>query len=1447
MCCSIPNTVQKIIIPKPIAMQIVKSNYKYLLVALLVSSAFVSYTQQSTPGNPTSMNLNYIRTWDAVKPDTNRSNFVLSNGLQTALITTNYFDGLGRPFQKVVKQGSYPTGGSAVDLVIPTIYDEFGREAIKYLPFPANTARGNTSVNDGIFKLNPFHQDSAFSSTQYTGETWFYSQANFEASPLNRVTESFAPGNSWVGTSGQSSEANRHSIKTKYWINTAIDSVRIWTVTDNSGNFGTYASSSEYAAGVLFKNVSVDEQGNQVIEFKDKEEKTILKKVQLLSTVTDGGSGKGHYGWLCTYYIYDYMGRLRAVIQPAGVEILRTGSWNLTTSLLNDQCFRYEYDARSRMITKKVPGAGESSMVYDAKDRLVMTQDANLRNSQPTPQFTFTVYDDLNRAIKTGILSSSGSAKTHQAAAYTSSAYPNVGSYTNEIFTETFYDDYSWLPSLGNPFSNTRISGNDGHFLSSSNSFPYAQSLTQSFNTRTMITGTRVNVLGSSQYITSINYYDQRGRALQKVNTNITGFNDFNQNQYDFNGKILVSFSSNQLDLSIDLNDYLRTQIDYDDLGRIISLRKTPWHHTATPNVWTGGTEFEITRNEYDALGQLKKKKLEPSYNGVGLETLNYDYNIRGWLLGANRDYVKDAATNYFGFELGYDKVGTIISGQNYAAPQYNGNVEGTVWKSYGDGEKRKYDFTYDAANRILSADFNQFTSSSFNKTAGVDFSLSGMSYDPNGNILSMKQRGMKVGGSSTIDSLNYNYVSGSNRLLNVIDGANDAQTILGDFRTSTLHPASGSKNSSTVDYSYDYNGNVVKDLNKDIVTYAGSNGIIYNHLNLPQSITVRKANSDKGRIEYTYDALGTKLKKVTYELGVDTTVTLYVGGSVYINDTLQFINIEDGRIRFAPATTATCTPQGDRFVFDYFIKDHLGNVRMVLTDQKDPICYLPATIENSAWQTESAVYDIVDGRRIDKTTTGASQSSFGNKLYRTHGGLNEKTGLGVVLKVMSGDEIKVAGESYYTIPGGGLGSPSALVFSDVLSAFTGKGIVTAGHPGISIPTISGAGNNTAMLNSLIGTSAPSNTAEAFMNIILFDENLNVVGYGSDPVQAGGGYKLHTSMVNTPINVWKNGYAYIYVSNESNLSVYFDNLVVTHSPGPVVEETHYYPFGLTMAGISSKALAFGEPDNKIKFQNQEFATKEFSDGSGLEMYEFKWRMHDPQIGRFWQVDPLSDKYVHNSTYAFSENHVTAHVELEGKEKFAINPDNMRGQWETPFYQNRTQSTGSNPQPTNNTGSNGKTSKKATDSPDKPLIGTTNTNKVDAGHRSVETPMGDKLSINASVGKVAGQEGFIGNIDVSSQDLQPDALSLSFGPVTTGVTAQGILTAGFTTPGTGLETHLGIGPGDLQQGKLFEASVGISHTNKDGVIREGNIKLEVSAKSATVMALMPLLGVYAFAF
>jgi RHS repeat-associated protein len=1282
--------------------------YSYLFIVMLVVGTH-SYSQDIMPFPYASgVNINYVRTFDVTSPQTDP--YVLATKtLRDIKQTTQYMDGLGRPIQTVIKQGSLVTGNSPVDLVSPALYDEFGRQVKKYLPFAANNTGGNSSITDGLFKINPFQQDSTFNKSMFTGETYYYGKTDFESSPLNRTQKAMAPGNNWVGAS--------RGVESKYYLNTVTDSVRIWNVTDVTNAFGSYASTGFYAAGSLYKNATIDEHGKQVIEFKDKEGQILLKKVQL-TALSDDGTGKGYYGWLCTYYIYDVLGQLRCVVQPAGTELLITNSWTFNSGILDEQSFRYEYDKRGRMARKKVPGAGEVYMVYDSRDRLVFTQDANMRGND---QWLVTLYDALNRPVLTGIMTYDETLSDLQADVTTQTqtpSSPNTGIAIDvtlssgiasgdpqalrsitllegfettgstfsaeivpgpsgadgessaiesvivnknpipseaslEMLTETFYDNYDWLAANHNPFSPNRITTNDGHFLTPSNTtYPYPQAITQSFATIGMVTGTKTKVLGTNQYLYGIQYYDDDGRLLQSIDHNITGAININQNQYDFSGKVLVHFSESDKSLTPARFDFVKTVFEYDDLGRVSSVKKTPWHYNST--AWTGGTENEIVKNEYNAVGQLQKKKIAPNYNsGTGLETANYEFNIRGWMLGMNRDYVKDATTNYFGFELGYDKMANIIAGQSYSSAQYNGNIGGMTWKSMGDAEKRKYDFTYDAANRILSADFNQYTSSAFSKSAGIDFSLNCMSYDANGNIQSMKQRGLKLGGSYTIDSLSYNYMTGSNKLLNVIDGLNDAQTKLGDFRTSTLHPTNSSKGISTTDYEYDTNGNMVKDLNKDIVTNAGHNGIVYNHLNLPQSITVRKSNGDKGTIVYTYDANGNKLKKTTYEPGVDTMVTLYIAGSVYVNDTLQFIAHEEGRIRFAKATAATCTPQNDRFVFDYFIKDHLSNVRMVLTEQNEDVCYIPATVEDAAWQTEDDIYTIMDGRRIDKATTGASQSSFGNKLYRVHGGnTNEKTGLGIVLKVMSGDQVKIAAESYYTMPGGGAGTPLTLGLTELLTAFAGSGAVSATHGSVTTGTVSGLGANTSNLNNFISTNvAPSNTPEAFLNWILFDEQLKYVAGtgGADPVNTGGGYKQHIAFINNPVNVIKNGFLYIYVSNESNLPVFFDNLTVTHTPGAIVEETHYYPFGLTMAGISGKALVFGPENKKKKFQGQEY-----NDELGVNVYEFKYRMDDPQIGRFWQIDPLSDKYVYNSTYAFSENKVTAHIELEGLESIPIN-------------------------------------------------------------------------------------------------------------------------------------------------------------------------------------------------
>ncbi|WP_315815916.1 DUF6443 domain-containing protein [Paraflavitalea speifideaquila] len=217
------------------------------MTGLLISA--MTFGQATPPDNYTSNSkVNYVRTWVAKAPEQSPATLV-TRPLRDVQQATAFFDGLGRPLQTVVKQGSLTTGSSPVDMVSAITYDEFGREKYKYLPSPANNAGANTSINDGFFKLNPFPQQVQFYNSQLDGQAgetnvgpnsrnWAYGQTKFESSPLNRVEETFAPGANWVGTSGQVNEANRRSTKIKHYFNTATDDVKIWSITDVANGWG---------------------------------------------------------------------------------------------------------------------------------------------------------------------------------------------------------------------------------------------------------------------------------------------------------------------------------------------------------------------------------------------------------------------------------------------------------------------------------------------------------------------------------------------------------------------------------------------------------------------------------------------------------------------------------------------------------------------------------------------------------------------------------------------------------------------------------------------------------------------------------------------------------------------------------------------------------------------------------------------------------------------------------------------------------------------------------------------------------------------------------------------------------------------------------------------------------------------------------------------------------
>jgi RHS repeat-associated protein len=786
---------------------------------------------------------------------------------------------------------------------------------------------------------------------------------------------------------------------------------------------------------------------------------------------------------------------------------------------------------------------------------------------------------------------------------------PNIPATALTPLTYTFYDNYNYTGKLA-------FSGVDTGKLQAADTL-YPEKRPISNMTNGLVTGQRVRVLGTDKWLTTTTYYDDRGRVVQVVSENNMGGKDVQTTLYSFKGNILATYLRHQNPKSITPQVTFLTSMTYDHGGRLLTVKKRLNDDVSQEKI--------VVSSQYDELGHLQQKRLGITTSGGVIDSLNFTYSVRGWLLGINKNFVNSAnsTSNWFGQELSYD--------YGFDSSQYNGNIAGVKWKTRSDSTWA-YGYSYDKASRLIKADFTQKNGANWAQDK-KNFSVSNLTYDANGNIKSMWQKGMIGTKIETIDSLTYSYLGNSNKLSAVadIDSSRTMAAKLGDF-------LDGNKIGN--DYLYDGNGNLVADLNKHI------SSIAYNYLNLPTTIVI----DGKGAINYQYDALGNKLSKTIVDNTGSSSKTIisdYDGAFVYRQDSLELIAHEEGRIRLIYKTGNPIT-----YAYDYFEKDHIGNVRTVLTDQTDFTMYT-ATMEPELAVEEVTLFSNIEDTRTEKPVgypedPTTEENKFVAKLNGKQGG--KKIGPSLVLRVMTGDTVRINARAFYKSQGADDNSqkvPAEDMLAGLIQVFGGSGGENGSHASTTVVNNTPFNtdfynNNYQRLKEKNQEDDQPNRPKAYLNFVLFNDNFNLVEDNSGVRQVKSNADELQDLVVEAMPVTENGFLYVYTSNESQQDVYFDNIMLGLNSGPLLEETHYYPFGLTMKGISTNALKGSNyAGNRIRYSSKELQNEEFSDRSGLEWYDFGARFFDDQIGRWHAQDPMSSKYYEYSPFNYALNNPLA--------------------------------------------------------------------------------------------------------------------------------------------------------------------------------------------------------------
>ncbi len=412
-----------------------------------------------------------------------------------------------------------------------------------------------------------------------------------------------------------------------------------------------------------------------------------------------------------------------------------------------------------------------------------------------------------------------------------------------------------------------------------------------------------------------------------------------------------------------------------------------------------------------------------------------------------------------------------------------------------------------------------------------------------------------------------------------------------------------------------------------------GIDNIGYNAQDLPVWV-----QGTKGTVSNTYDAGGGLLeKRITPAAGAPV-VYRYLGPLVFKDDSLSYALHAEGRCRWLGGQ--------QKYQYDYFVKDHLGNVRTVITTEPGAPQYYVATYENSRALEEGSVFDhmaeVRDDNDIDPQPGDLKVALLDGS------DPNRRIGSSLMLKVMAGDEFDISVDAAYdgeVDPKNNDYARGTEMLESLIGALTsGATVLPEGEGSANSELVSRLfhgsdflGTYQALKDQVYDPAYP----RSYLGYAFFDEHLKLVAEESGMLQvtqdASGTWKT----IGKPrIHIPGNGFFTVFTVNEDyNTPVRMNNLAVTYSRGRLLEEQHYYPHGLVADEGNSNPVA-----NRFLYQG-----KELQDEAGLQLYDFGARQYDPQIGRFWGIDPM-------------DQFPSGYTGMGNSPSNMVDPDGMQARW-----------------------------------------------------------------------------------------------------------------------------------------------------------------------------------------